>query len=270
MKATVLVDNVGTPEMKGEWGLAILIEYMGKKILLDTGASDLFIKNAETMGIDLKDVDYGVLSHAHFDHSDGMDGFFRLNDKARFFLRECAEENCYEKILFFSKYIGIHKGTIEKYGDRIVRAGGDYKIEDGVYLIPHKGDDLRKIGKREKMYLKTPTGWTPDDFSHEQSLVFETEDGLVIFNSCSHGGADRIIRDVMNAFPEKKVKAIIGGFHLYNKSGEYIRNFSKRVKNTGISYVYTGHCTGDRAYKIMEEELGDMLGHLQVGLVMEF
>ena len=68
------------------------------------------------------------------------------------------------------------------------------------------------------MYLKEKRRWRPDSFSHEQSLVFDTPDGLVIFNSCSHGGADTIIREVTTTFPDKKVKALIGGFHLYNKT----------------------------------------------------
>ena len=57
------------------------------------------------------------------------------------------------------------------------------------------------------MYLKEKRRWRPDSFSHEQSLVFDTPDGLVIFNSCSHGGADTIIREVTATFPDKKVKA---------------------------------------------------------------
>ena len=49
----------------------------------------------------------------------------------------------------------------------------------GVYLIPHKTPGLQEIGKREMMYLKTPQGFVPDNFSHEQSLVIDTDKGLV-------------------------------------------------------------------------------------------
>lgn len=52
-----------------------------------------------------------------------------------------------------------------------------------------------------------------DDFSHEQSLVLDTKEGLVIFNSCSHGGADVIIREAEAAFPGKQIYGLIGGFH---------------------------------------------------------
>ena len=41
-KMTVIVDNVPYGELAGEWGLSILVEYDGKKILVDAGASPLF------------------------------------------------------------------------------------------------------------------------------------------------------------------------------------------------------------------------------------
>ena len=67
---------------------------------------------------------------------------------------------------------------LEKYADRIETVSGDYKIAEGVYLIPHKTANLEKIGKREMTYRKTPQGYKPDNFSHEQSLVLDTDKGL--------------------------------------------------------------------------------------------
>ena len=111
--------------------------------------------------------------------------------------------------------------------------------------------------------------WRPDDFSHEQSLVFDAEDGLVIFNSCSHGGADNIINEVKAAFPGEKIKAIIGGFHLFTRREEEVRELARSIRATGIQQVYTGHCTGDRAYAVLSDELGDMIHQLSCGLVIE-
>lgn len=270
MRATVVVDNIGNDELKGEWGLCIYIEYKGKKILLDAGASGLFRENATKMNIPLENLDYGVLSHAHYDHANGMIEFFQINDKAKFYLRDGCRENCYKKKWILKKYIGLPKGILEKYKDRIVLVSGDYAITEGVSLIPHKTQGLASIGQSENMYLKEGYRWRPDDFCHEQSLVFDTPNGLVIFNSCSHGGADNIINEVSATFPDKKIFVLIGGFHLYNKTEEFIRSFAKRVKATGVKHVYTGHCTGKRAYKILNEELGDVVGQLKVGLVMEF
>ncbi|MCR4727718.1 MAG: MBL fold metallo-hydrolase, partial [Lachnospiraceae bacterium] len=153
---------------------------------------------------------------------------------------------------------------------RIEMISGDYKLLEGVYLIPHKTPGLSEIGKREKMYQRTKHGWMFDDFSHEQSLVLDTDKGLVILNSCSHGGAANIINEVKETFPDKRVYGYIGGMHLFNKTEEEIRATAAKIRETGIEYVCTGHCTGDRAFGILKEELGDTVCQMQVGYNITF
>ena len=193
MKAVFLVDNNGTETLEGEWGLSVYIEANTLNILLDTGASALFTENAEKLGKDLTKIDVGVLSHAHDDHSTGIPEFFKVNSKAKFYLRKPAAANCYSYEEGEYKYIGIPEEILTEYADRVVLADGDVKLAPGIYLIPHKTPGLESIGIRENMFLKTEDGYRPDDFAHEQSLVIETEKGLVIFNSCCHGGTMNII-----------------------------------------------------------------------------
>ena len=280
MRATVLVDNIKGCGLKGEWGLCVYIEYEDKVVLLDTGASDLFVRNAKKLGLDLEKVDFAVLSHAHFDHADGMRPFFEINKKAPFYLQKGTEENCYEKIWLYRKYIGIPRGILREAGERIRFTEGKFQICPGVWLLPHTTPGLEAVGRRNHMYLRSSENggeetdrggrkWRPDDFSHEQSLVFDAEDGLVIFNSCSHGGADNIINEVKAAFPGEKIKAIIGGFHLFTRREEEVRELARSIRATGIQQVYTGHCTGDRAYAVLSDELGDMIHQLSCGLVIE-
>ncbi len=44
-KITIIIDNSSCDGIAGEWGLSVLVQYAGKNILLDAGASDLFLKN---------------------------------------------------------------------------------------------------------------------------------------------------------------------------------------------------------------------------------
>ena len=272
MKTTIttIVDNISNEGLTGEWGLCLLVEYGDKKILVDAGASELFLENMEKMGIDVADIDVGTLSHAHYDHANGIPAFFEKNEKAKFLLRDGTEANCYRKVYIFKKYIGIPKHLLRDYPDRIEMVSGDYKVMDGVYLIPHKTAGLEAAGKREKMCRKTRRGWVPDDFSHEQSLVLDTDKGLVIINSCSHGGAVNIINEVKETFPDKHVYGLIGGFHLFNKSDEEILELAGKIKETGIEYICTGHCTKGHAYGILKKELGDRVEQLKVAYKMEF
>ncbi len=270
MRATVLIDNLASVGLSCEWGLSILVEHAGRRVLLDTGASGLFAENADALGADLARVDAGVLSHAHFDHSDGMAEFFRRNASAPFYLRDGARCRCYNKRWPFDEYIGIHKGWLEKYADRIVYVSGDREILPGVWLVPHKTPGLEEIGRRARFRIRVDGRKMLDDFRHEQSLVVDLgPDGLVVFNSCSHAGADTVVREAMTTFPGRPVRAVVGGFHLFRTPDDEVRAFARRVRETGVGSVYTGHCTGDRAFGILREELGERAVQLRAGLSFE-
>lgn len=267
-RITVLVDNIPADGLGGEWGLSLLVEYGEKIILVDTGATGLFAGNMEKLGFDLRDVDYAVLSHAHYDHAGGMAAFFERNSKARFYIRQNPGEESFKKILVFKKFIGIPRDALLKYPDRIETVSGDYQLFEGAWLIPHKTPGLESIGRREKMYRKTGRSFAPDDFSHEQSLVLDTGRGLLIINSCCHGGAVNIIREVEASFPGKHVYGIIGGLHLFNKSDEEVAAVAKALKETGIEFICTGHCTKDRACEILKMELGSKIVQMHSGKVL--
>lgn len=270
MKVYVLVDNNDGAGLKGEWGLSFYIEYADRTVLLDAGLSPLFAVNAEKMGIDLGNVDFAVLSHAHDDHANGLDRFFELNDHAKLYVAQGCDENCYDRHGIRFKYAGVPRGIMTRHADQIVKADPDMMIAEGIRLLGHSTPGLEKLGRMEKMYLKQGfMRYVPDDFRHEHSLVFEMGDGVVVFNSCSHAGADNIINEVIQAYPGKRIIAMIGGFHLFNKSDDYVRAFARRVGDTGVEAVYTGHCTGQKAWDIMHEELGDKVHALQTGLVFE-
>lgn len=271
MLVKVLIDNITKNDLLSEWGLSFYIEYKGHKFLLDTGKSGQFAENARKLGVNLNEVEYGILSHAHYDHADGIPAFFAENENASFYIRKGTGENCYGKKSFLRyKYNGIQPGILENYKERIIYVEGDHKLTEGVYLIPHKTVGLEKIAKRVKLFVKDHGKMFPDDFAHEQSLVFDTERGLVIFNSCSHGGADNIINEVCATFPEKEICAYIGGLHLYKTPESDVRTLAKRIKDTGIQKVVTGHCTGEDAFAVLKEELGDIVEQMHTGMCMEF
>lgn len=269
MKITVVIEDTAPGNLLKEWGLSLYIEYDDTNYLLDTGASSKFLENAEKLGVDIKAVDYAVLSHAHDDHSNGMDGFFEVNPTAPFYIREGVAENNYRKEGSQMVYEGIIPGTLNRYKDRIIYVKGDYRIAENVYLIPHKTPGLEKVGEASGMYLKSGDQMIPDNLFHEQSLVFDTSNGLVIFNSCSHGGADVIIKEVAETFKGREILAMIGGFHLFKTPEQEVRALAARLRATGVKNIYTGHCTGEKAYAILVEELGTLVTYLGTGEVFE-
>ena len=282
MKVTVLVDNRDGEQIRGEWGLSFYIEYTyegagtendgkgSRTVLLDAGLSGLFAENAEKLGLDIKAVDYAVLSHAHDDHANGLDTFFELNDHAPLYVAEGCDENCYDRRGIIMKYAGVPRGIMKRRAGRIVKAGKTTQIDKGISLLGHSTPGLDRLGRAEKMYLRQGLlKFIPDDFRHEVSLVFELPEGIVVFNSCSHAGADNIINEAKQAFPGRRILAMIGGFHLLNKTDQYVRDFARRVLETGVEAVYTSHCTGERAMQILSGELGDKMHAFCTGTTFE-
>ena len=107
---------------------------------------------------------------------------------------------------------------------------------------------------------------------------FETGKGLVIFNSCSHGGIVNIVREVQMALGGQKVYAVVGGFHMMKLSGmdtlaipeEEVVETAQELKGLGVEEIYTGHCTGNIAFGILKKELGEMVHALGTGETVVF
>lgn len=267
MKILILVDNTDGEKAKGEHGLSVYIEYRDKRILLDTGATELFKENADALGIDLSSIDVSVLSHAHYDHSGGTEKFFKENADAKLYVRKGSEENCYHIKDNHFEYIGIPKGVFPKYDDRIIYADGKCEILPGVWIIPHSTEGLSSTGIKNRLYVcEGENHFTGDDFRHEQTLILEASGELIVLNSCSHAGPDVIVREVEEAFPGKHIKTYIGGFHLMNTCEEDVRELAKRLKETEVDQFYTGHCTGEEPYKFLREELGDRVEFIHAGM----
>lgn len=267
MRITVLTDNISRGALQAEWGLSLYIEYEGHRILLDAGTTGIFAGNAKMLGIDLEKIEFAVLSHAHYDHADGLERFFQENRQAKCYIRSCCGEDCYDRIK--DKYIGIKKGMLKAYADRFAGIEGDHELLPGVMLLSHKTEGLAKLGEKAGMYRFQDGVWKADDFSHEQSLVFETKKGLVICNSCCHGGGDRIIEEVQQTYSDKKVYALVGGLHLFKSSEEDILAMAENIRKTGMEKLYTGHCTGERAMELLKRELGDMAEQIYTGMEIE-
>ncbi len=86
-RVTILYDAFGPRrDLTRDWGFAALVEYGGKRILFDTGNNaDIFAHNVKALGIDLKRLDFVVVSHRHGDHTAGLNYLLRVNPKVRIY-----------------------------------------------------------------------------------------------------------------------------------------------------------------------------------------
>ena len=182
LKMTVLADNKAAEPLLSQWGLSVLIEADGKKLLLDTGGGDVFAQNARLLGINLGDIGLGVLSHAHYDHGDGLEVFFSENTTAPFLLNSRCRENCYGLKEGGMKYIGVRMGLMEANRERLKYIDGVCLVSEGVWIVPHRKADYSGIALRNDLYVKSEDDYLPEDFAHEQCLVFETEEHNMLYH----------------------------------------------------------------------------------------
>ena len=80
---TLMEDTACAPEFAYEHGLSFYIEANSQKLLFDMGQTDLFLRNAQALGVPLDKVDAAFVSHGHYDHGGGLAAFLKVNDHAR-------------------------------------------------------------------------------------------------------------------------------------------------------------------------------------------
>jgi 7,8-dihydropterin-6-yl-methyl-4-(beta-D-ribofuranosyl)aminobenzene 5'-phosphate synthase len=294
MEITTLIENTKRDEMLNEeFGLSLHISFEGKNILSDMGVSNKFIKNAQYLGIDLSQVDLAVISHAHFDHGGGMEHFFKINQKAKVYVREKADGDYYASAAAglpffiapvlnpilstyegFTRYIGLNKEIIERYRERIEMINSNREIENNIFILTEIERKYPLAGGNRFLLEKKEGKLNRDEFSHELIMVVKENDGLVVFVGCCHNGLLNMIGTVRKMFGDLPIKCIIGGFHLIfqpNKNRiagkrEDIEFIADELIKNNIEKIYTGHCTGLDAYDILSERLGERLQPLYTGL----
>jgi 7,8-dihydropterin-6-yl-methyl-4-(beta-D-ribofuranosyl)aminobenzene 5'-phosphate synthase len=277
MKVTCLIENLpnnNMPELANEHGLSFFIEIKDHNILFDMGASELFAQNAQKLGIDLSQVDIAILSHGHYDHSGGLDAFFKNNENAPLYLSSKALERHFSRAFFLIKReIGVDQAVINQNQNRLKFIDKYTEILPDIYLLSIQNHKYPlPAGNRYLYRLKNSRL-----VRHELLLVIKGDKGLILFTGCAHNGILNMVDVACQKFPETPINAIFGGFHMiglpyFNHMAEKkknVRAIGKKLTELPIEKVYTGHCTGKRAYPILKEVMGEKIVQFPPGSVYE-
>lgn len=260
-------DTAGSSGCPYEHGLSFYVETKKHRLLVDSGATDLFLQNAALLGIDLTQADTLILSHGHYDHAGGILTFSKSNPGAKIYLRESADGDYYHLTGRGEKYIGIDK-RIPALA-QCVWVKGDLKIDEELYLYTNITGT--KFPARGNLQLQKKAGdaFVRDTFAHEQCLVITQGDRHILMSGCAHTGIVNILdryEELFHAVPD----VVISGFHLMQKEAyteaeaENIRRMAHALLQKKAVF-YTGHCTGQAAYEIMKEVMGERLRPIHSG-----
>lgn len=281
MRITTLIENDGIEgrnDLKAEFGLSLHVDTGSHRILFDTGHTGAFADNAEALGIDLASVDVAVLSHQHFDHGGGLERFFEINRKAKVYLRQSDVANRYFKDLTEESHpVGIDPSLFERFSDRFVFVNHTTEIAPDVFLLSDIPSRYSRPQGNRHLYVERDGRLLPDPFDHELVMVVQGEDGLVVFSGCSHNGILNMIGAATDHWPEERIRAVIGGFHLIGRpqldtmagSRDEVEDIGRRILEIGPKKVYTSHCTGERALKVLEGVMGENLEAFHTGSIIE-
>jgi 7,8-dihydropterin-6-yl-methyl-4-(beta-D-ribofuranosyl)aminobenzene 5'-phosphate synthase len=273
MKLVVLSDNRKLQQTLGnEHGLCIYLETEKYKCLLDTGASDLFIRNAEEMVIDLKAVDYVFISHGHSDHIGGLQAFLQINQKAKIVVSGNALTQDFYSVRNGLRNISS-KIDISKYENQFVFIDSETVLENEISVFPCRKAYFPLPKANSTLMAGAENSMHTDDFNHEIIVCFGSN-GQLVYTGCAHHGILNILgsaRDITG----KQIATLIGGFHLLDgqpgqyESEEEINQIAGYIAvNYPETMIYTGHCTGDKAYALLKKKLSDNLKFFHTGFTI--
>ena len=267
-----LVENEpGSSCCEAAHGLSFYVETKNHKFLFDTSPSEVVIRNAQKLGVDLTAVDTVILSHGHYDHSGGILPFVELNPRAKIYMQDNAggEYYAFDGEEQGYRYIGIDKRILEVPQVQLLQ--GDTKLDDELQLftVDNRAFSLPSTNKR----LRELCGgqYVQDEFHHEQNLLLSTEGKKILFCGCAHNGILNVMETLERKFGSDTIPdLVIGGFHLMKRT-EFseadtaeVAEIAKRLKSYKAHFV-TCHCTGLPVFNQMKEIMGEQLSYVYSG-----
>ncbi|HBH48706.1 MAG TPA: MBL fold metallo-hydrolase [Bacteroidales bacterium] len=260
MQLTVLTDNCAGAGFLAEHGLSYLIDDKGQKVLFDTGHTDVFLKNAIKLEIDIqKEVNTVVLSHGHWDHGNGLShlkGKQLITHPMAFMERFRGNDNSYIGL-------GLTKDEIVDRYD-LITTREPYKIADNIYYL---GEIPRQTEFESKTTPFVDKSRQPDYVPDDSAICMVQNDELIVISGCAHSGICNTILHAQKVTGISKVKAVIGGFHLKanNKQTKETIHF---LKNQNIENVFPSHCTELDALAAFWKEFN--ISQVKTGAIVKF
>lgn len=267
---TTLVDNTANDNFQSEHGLSFWVEYKGKKILFDTGQTNIIIKNAERVSVNLANTDAVILSHGHYDHTGGLPAVLDIAAKAKIYLHPDAIEPKFSKRTSGIGSIGMSDSAKKAVqGRETVWTATPAQLIHGMVVtgqVP-RINDFEDVGGA---FFIDENCQKSDELLDDQAMFFDSPKGLIVLIGCAHAGVVNTLHYVAKLSEEKHIYAVIGGMHLLNASLERIGSTIEVFKQYDVQKIGLAHCTGSNATKKFMEVFPDQCFVCSVGTKIDF
>jgi len=260
LRITVLAEDSVLYESPylGQHGVSFLLEGVSggdtKRILVDVGQnSGALLSNMQTMGISPSIINAVVLTHCHYDHTQGIVSMLReIGNKDVPVIAHPSIFRLHFVTQPYPRHVGIMPGDskveIEKAGGSLLLTKDPLVIMPGIMAT---GEVRRRTEFEEAMTgLKTiENGMVVDDLMLDDISVIASvkNKGLVIVTGCSHAGIINIANQAMEVAGSNQIEGIIGGLHLVEASDTVIRRTVEELSRLNVAWISAGHCTGFKA-----------------------
>lgn len=254
---TILYDAFGkTSTMTKDWGFSAVIEYGGKRILFDTGNNaEIFAHNAKAKAIDLRKLDFAVISHRHSDHTGGLNHLLKVNPTLKIY---APQEN-------FGVFGATLPGNFYRRNESLpakmryfdgkppetLRFGSPWPTANFTWVTK-----TTEIMPGLNLILLNGT-WGVDLEVREVSLAIDTPDGVVLIVGCSHPTIEKIV-EATKSVTNKPIHLVLGGTHLLPAKDDQISSIATSLRDHwNVRYIAPVHCTGEPAFAILKDVFGD-------------
>lgn len=247
-KIICVVDNAvkKDTDLHNEHGLAFWIETEHGIVLFDSGqTADVLLHNLDVLDLLPQDIDNLALSHAHYDHTGGLETILSKNTNLTLYTHSDIFRPRYSLRQGEYRSIGLAVDQIDlSRRVKLILSDTPTEIVPNLWTTGDIDDRPELVGGSAHLFIRNGADWQPDPYRDDLSLVLKTSAGLVLICGCCHAGILNTLFHVERIFGDPII-VIIGGTHLVSADDPYldhvIRVFTERFQNLTF---YLNHCTG--------------------------
>jgi len=269
-RVTILYDafgKSGSAKLTQDWGYSALVEYGGKRILFDTGNNpEIFANNVKALGVNLRTLDFVVISHRHADHTSGISYLLSVNPSVKIYTPDepfglfarGVPNSCYRKDEDLPANMRYFNGNPPE----TLAAGSPWsnahfepisvttEVAPGIYLVPTISQTPGTLEMREL------------------SMAIRSPKGLILIDGCSHAGIDKILEAATAV--DKHVHVLFGGLHWVKMPDADIARLTNSLHDQWkLDLIAPGHCTGEPAFEALKKSFGDHYIYAGLGTTVD-